>query len=71
VLISDVSHACYMHHSYHPPWSGCLYYIRWGVKIMKLLIMQFSLSSCHFILLKSKYSPQHHVLKHPQSVLLP
>jgi hypothetical protein len=26
---------------------------------MKLLIMQFSPASCHFIPLRSKYSPQH------------
>jgi hypothetical protein len=30
---------------------------------MKLLIMQFSPTSCHFMPLPSKYSPQHHVLK--------
>jgi hypothetical protein len=32
---------------------------------MKLLIMQFSPTSCNFIPLRSKYSPQHPVLKHP------
>jgi hypothetical protein len=32
---------------------------------MKLLIMQFSPTSCHFIPLWYKYSPQHPVLKHP------
>jgi hypothetical protein len=30
--------------------------------------MQFSPLSCHFIALRSKYIPQHPVLKHPQSV---
>jgi hypothetical protein len=34
---------------------------------MKLLIMQFYSPSHHFISLRSKYSPQHPVLKHPQS----
>jgi hypothetical protein len=29
--------------------------------------MQFSPTSCHFIHLSSKYSPQHPVLEHPQS----
>jgi hypothetical protein len=38
---------------------------------MKLLIMQFSPTSCHFIPLRSKYSPEHSVLKHPQSMFLP
>jgi hypothetical protein len=37
---------------------------------MKLLIMQFSPSSCRFIPLQSKY-PQHPVLKHPQPMFLP
>jgi hypothetical protein len=32
---------------------------------MKLLIMQFPPLSCHFIPLRTKYSPQHPVLKHP------
>jgi hypothetical protein len=35
---------------------------------MKLLIMQFSATSCLFIPLWSKYSPQHPVLKQPQSM---
>jgi hypothetical protein len=35
---------------------------------MKLLTMQFS---PNFVTLLSKYSPQHPVLKHPQSVFLP
>jgi hypothetical protein len=30
--------------------------------------MQFSPVSCHFISLRSKYSSQHPVLKHPQSI---
>jgi hypothetical protein len=33
---------------------------------MKLLIMQVSPTCCHLIPLRSKYSPQHPVLKHPQ-----
>jgi hypothetical protein len=32
--------------------------------------LQFSPTSRHFISLRSKYSPQHPVLKHPQSMLL-
>jgi hypothetical protein len=35
---------------------------------MKLLIMQFSRTSIHFISLRSKYSPQYPVLKQPQSL---
>jgi hypothetical protein len=33
--------------------------------------MQFSPTSHHVIPLRSKYSPQHPVLKHPQSMFLP
>jgi hypothetical protein len=33
--------------------------------------VQFSPISCHFVSLRSIYSPQHPGLKHPQSVLLP
>jgi hypothetical protein len=37
---------------------------------MKLLVMQLSSTPCHLIPLRSKYSPQHPVLKHPQSMFL-
>jgi hypothetical protein len=33
--------------------------------------MQFSPNSCHFISLRSKYSPQYPVLKHLQSCVPP
>jgi hypothetical protein len=41
------------------------------ILVMKLLITQFSPTSCHFISLRSKHSPQHPGLKHSQSMLLP
>jgi len=34
-------------------------------------MMQSSPVSHHFLPLKSKYSPQHPVLKHPQSIFFP
>jgi hypothetical protein len=37
---------------------------------MKLLMLQFSAVSRHFVSLRSKYSPQHPVLKHPPSIEL-
>jgi hypothetical protein len=40
-------------------------------EVMKLLIMQSPSASCHFLPHRSKYSPQHPVLKHPQSMFLP
>jgi hypothetical protein len=38
---------------------------------MKLLVMQFPQISRHIIPLWSKHSPQHPVLKHPQSMFSP
>jgi hypothetical protein len=38
---------------------------------MKLLVMQFSPFTRHLIPLRSKYPPQHPVLKHPQSMFFP
>jgi hypothetical protein len=40
------------------------------IQIMKLLVMQFSPPSRLSIPLRSKYFPQHPVLKHPQFMLL-
>jgi hypothetical protein len=37
-------------------------------KLWSSLILQFSPTSSHFISLRTKYSPKHPVLKHPQSV---
>jgi hypothetical protein len=39
-------------------------------QIKKLLIMQFSPTSCYFLSLRTKYSPQCLLLKHPQSIRL-
>jgi hypothetical protein len=44
-------HSCFM---------PCQSHLHW--QVMKLLIMQFPLISRHFISLRTKYSPQHHVL---------
>jgi hypothetical protein len=38
------------------------------VQVMENLIMPFSPTSYYFIPIRFKYSPQHPVLKHPQSV---
>jgi hypothetical protein len=59
-------HSRYMTCLYHPPWLDHSNYTWQRVQVMKLLIMQFSPTSCHFIPLRSKYSPQH-----PQSIFLP
>jgi hypothetical protein len=52
---------------------SCYIYSAWLQSVaglMKLLIIQFSPTSRHFISLRSSYS-QHTVLRHPQSVFLP
>ena len=42
-----------------------------GVQIIQLLVMQLSPFPCHLVPLRSKYSPQHPILKHPQPAFLP
>jgi hypothetical protein len=54
----------------HSPWLDYSNYTLRRIQVMKLLIMQFSPTSNHFISLRLKYSPQHPVLKHPQSLFL-
>jgi hypothetical protein len=54
-----------------PPWLDHSNYTWRSVQIIKLLIMQFSPTSCHFISIRFKCSSQHHVLKHPQSMYFP
>jgi hypothetical protein len=51
----------------HPPLLDHSNYIWRRVQVMKRLIMQFSPISHHCISLRSKYSPQHSLLKHPLS----
>jgi hypothetical protein len=67
---SSYPHSCYMPCQYHLLLDHFNYTWR-RVHVMKLLIMQFSPTSSHFISLQSKYSPQHPVLKRPQSMFLP
>jgi hypothetical protein len=64
VCITHLSHACYIFRPSHPLWFDRPNN-RWSVQVMKLLIMQSSPVSCHFLPLMSKYSPQHPVLKIP------
>jgi hypothetical protein len=54
----------------HPTQFYHLNNIWWSLQVMKLLITKLSLFYCHFIPHRTKYSPQHPVLKHhhPQSM---
>jgi hypothetical protein len=63
-LISPMRAKC---HPSHSPWLEYPNNIWWIVQVMKLLIMQSSPASCHFLPLRSKYSPQRHFVKHPKS----
>jgi hypothetical protein len=66
-----LSNACQMLCSLHSPW-----YYRpndiWGwAQIMNFSIVQIPLFSRCFFPLRSKYPPQHFVLKHPEFMVLP
>jgi hypothetical protein len=39
--------------------------------VILIISVHFTPASCHSIPLRSKYPPQHSVLKHPQSMFLP
>jgi hypothetical protein len=54
----------------HLPWLYHCNYSWRRAQVMKLLIMQFSPSSSHFIMLWSTYPPQHLLLKHVKYMLL-
>jgi len=51
------------------PWYDLPYNTWWSVQVTKFFITQSSPASRHFLLLRSKHSPQHHGLKHPIYVL--
>jgi hypothetical protein len=55
VLHARPSHPHWLHHTWR------------RVQVMKLLIMQFSPTSCHFISLWSKYCPHHSVSAWPKN----
>jgi hypothetical protein len=71
VWISYFTHGGYMPLPFLRPWNYHPNNIWWSVQVVKLLIMQSSSASRHFLPLRFKYSPQHPVLKRPQSMLLP
>ena len=64
-------HTCYIPRPSHSSWFYHPNNIWWAVQITKLLIMQFSPLPCYLVPLRPKYSPQHPVLRHPKSTLLP
>jgi hypothetical protein len=55
----------------HPHWFDHPNNIWWNAQFMKFLIMQSSLVSRHLLPLRSKYSPEHRVLRYSQSMFFP
>ena len=70
-LYTPLPHMLYMPHPSHSSRLNHPNNIWWVVQIIKLLIMQFSPLPCYLVTLRPKYSPQHHILKHPQTTFLP
>jgi len=67
-LLTHTRHMSSPSHSsrfYHP------HNIGWGVQIIKLLVMQSPPFPRYLFAPRSKYSPQHHIIKHPQLPFLP
>jgi hypothetical protein len=70
-LPSPMCAICHMPWPPHSPWFYLPNNIWWWVQIMTLCTVQLPPLSCYFIPLRSKYSPQHPVLKHSPSMLFP
>jgi hypothetical protein len=70
-------HASLLPHSRYIPyppnsfWFDHPHNIGWAVQIMKPLMIKFSPLPCYLVRLITKYSPQHTILKHPQTTFLP
>jgi hypothetical protein len=60
---SSLPHTCYMPSPPHSSRFDHPINTRWGVQIIKPLIMYFSPFPCYLIHLRPKYSPQHPILK--------
>jgi len=71
VYASPLPHTCYMPRLYRSSRFDHPNNIWWAVHIIKLLIVQFSPLPCYLVPLRPKYSPQHHILKHPKPSSLP
>jgi hypothetical protein len=65
VNTSPLPQACHMSSPPHHPWFNHLN-IRWRIQAVKFIIMQFSSRSV-FLSFRSKYLPQHVVLKNPNN----
>jgi hypothetical protein len=67
---SSFPHSCHMPRLLHRLQLDNSNYTWPRVQISQLLLMQFSPPSRHCVPLRSKHTPQHLVLKHPQSMFV-
>jgi len=70
VYTYPIPHTCYLPRPYHSCRFDHANSIRWGVHIIKLLVMYFSPVLCYLAPNRPKYRRQHPLLKHPQLVFL-
>ena len=71
VYVSLLPHTSYMPRPSHSSRSYHTNNIWGGVQILRLLIVWFFPLPRHLVPLMPKYSPQHPILKHPQSTFVP
>ena len=71
--VSPVSHTCYMPCPSRSPWfNETKNMLRWLVmQVIRLRVMSLSPFPRYLVPPKPKYSPQHHILKHPRLPFLP
>ena len=66
-----LTHTCHMPSPYYSSRFYNPHNIGWGIQIIQLPVTQSPPFPRFLVLRGSKYSPQHHVLKHPQLPFLP
>ena len=71
VYASPLRYMCHMLRLPHSSRYDHAKNIKWGLHIIKLLIIQFFPLPSYLVPFKPKYSPQHPILKHPQPTFLP
>ena len=68
---SSVPYTRYMAHPLNSSRFDHTHFISWGIQIIKFLIILFCPLPFYIDTFGPKYSPQHPILKHPQSPFLP
>ena len=71
VYASPIPHTYYMLRPSHSSRFDQPNNIWWGVQIIKLLCMNFSLLRLYPSPIRPKYSPRHRIMKHPQLTFVP